>query len=69
MRAEAEETERRCTEVADQREGKKTAILERSSSARAKRQSRKASPAPVAAPTPRSETRFRPSKVLGSDPE
>ena len=29
MRQEAEETERRCTEVADQREGKKTAILEK----------------------------------------
>jgi hypothetical protein len=30
MREEAEETERRCTELADQREGKKTAILEKS---------------------------------------
>src|SRR6185312_11464667 len=29
MREEAEETERRCTDVADQREGKKTAILEK----------------------------------------
>ncbi|HEY2601058.1 MAG TPA: hypothetical protein VGI67_05845 [Thermoleophilaceae bacterium] len=29
MRGEAEETERRCTELADQREGKKTAILEK----------------------------------------
>src|SRR4029079_9144809 len=29
MREEAEETERRCTEVADSREGKKTAILEK----------------------------------------
>ena len=29
MRQEAEETERRCTEVADQREGKKTAILDK----------------------------------------
>ena len=29
MREEAEETERRCTEVADQRDGKKTAILEK----------------------------------------
>ncbi len=29
MRDEAEETERRCTEVADAREGKKTAILEK----------------------------------------
>jgi methyl-accepting chemotaxis protein len=29
MREEAEETERRCTEVADARDGKKTAILEK----------------------------------------
>jgi hypothetical protein len=29
MREEAEETERRCTEVADSRDGKKTAILEK----------------------------------------
>src|ERR1044072_2441629 len=29
MRDEAEETERRCTEVADSRDGKKTAILEK----------------------------------------
>lgn len=29
MREEAEETERRCTEVAESREGKKTAILEK----------------------------------------
>jgi hypothetical protein len=29
MREEAEETERRCTEVAEQRDGKKTAILEK----------------------------------------
>ena len=29
MRQEAEETERRCTEVADHRDGKKTAILEK----------------------------------------
>jgi hypothetical protein len=29
MREEAEETERRCTELADEREGKKTAILEK----------------------------------------
>src|SRR3954469_5323491 len=29
MRREAEETERRCTEVAEQRDGKKTAILEK----------------------------------------
>jgi hypothetical protein len=29
MRQEAEETERRCTDVADQREGKKTAILDK----------------------------------------
>lgn len=29
MREEAEETARRCTEVADQRDGKKTAILEK----------------------------------------
>ena len=29
MREEAEETERRCTEVAENREGKKTAILEK----------------------------------------
>jgi hypothetical protein len=29
MREEAEETERRCTEAADNREGKKTAILEK----------------------------------------
>jgi hypothetical protein len=29
MREEAEETERRCTELADQRDGKKTAILEK----------------------------------------
>jgi hypothetical protein len=29
MRAEAEETERRCTEVADGRDGKKTAVLEK----------------------------------------
>jgi hypothetical protein len=29
MREEAEETERRCTEVADQRDGKKTAILDK----------------------------------------
>ena len=29
MREEAEETERRCTEVADSRNGKKTAILEK----------------------------------------
>jgi hypothetical protein len=29
MREEAEETERRCTELADQREGKKTAILDK----------------------------------------
>jgi hypothetical protein len=29
MREEAEETERRCTEVADHRDGKKTAILEK----------------------------------------
>ncbi len=29
MREEAEETERRCTEVADRRDGKKTAILEK----------------------------------------
>jgi hypothetical protein len=29
MREEAEETERRCTELADAREGKKTAILEK----------------------------------------
>jgi hypothetical protein len=29
MREEAEETERRCTELADQRNGKKTAILEK----------------------------------------
>jgi hypothetical protein len=28
MRDEAEETERRCTEAADSREGKKTAILD-----------------------------------------
>ena len=29
MRSEAEETERRCTEVAESRDGKKTAILEK----------------------------------------
>jgi len=29
MREEAEETERRCTEVAEERDGKKTAILEK----------------------------------------
>src|SRR5215207_9887938 len=29
MREEAEETERRCTELAEQRDGKKTAILEK----------------------------------------
>lgn len=29
MRSEAEETERRCTQVADERDGKKTAILEK----------------------------------------
>jgi hypothetical protein len=29
MREEAEETERRCTELADERDGKKTAILEK----------------------------------------
>jgi hypothetical protein len=29
MREEAEETERRCTEIADNRDGKKTAILEK----------------------------------------
>jgi hypothetical protein len=29
MREQAEETERRCTELADQREGKKTAILDK----------------------------------------
>jgi len=29
MREEAEETERRCTEIADSRDGKKTAILEK----------------------------------------
>jgi hypothetical protein len=29
MREEAEETERRCTDVADERDGKKTAILEK----------------------------------------
>jgi hypothetical protein len=29
MREEAEETERRCTELADQRDGKKTAILDK----------------------------------------
>ncbi len=29
MRSEAEETERRCTDLADQRNGKKTAILEK----------------------------------------
>jgi hypothetical protein len=29
MREEAEETERRCTDLADQREGKKTAILDK----------------------------------------
>ena len=29
MRSEAEETERRCTELADERDGKKTAILEK----------------------------------------
>jgi hypothetical protein len=29
MRGEAEETERRCTELADERDGKKTAILEK----------------------------------------
>ena len=29
MRSEAEETERRCTDLADQRDGKKTAILEK----------------------------------------
>jgi hypothetical protein len=29
MREEAEETERRCTEVADERDGKKTAILDK----------------------------------------
>jgi hypothetical protein len=29
MREEAQETERRCTDVADQRDGKKTAILEK----------------------------------------
>jgi hypothetical protein len=29
MREEAEESERRCTEVADNRDGKKTAILEK----------------------------------------
>jgi hypothetical protein len=29
MRAEAEETERRCAQLADEREGKKTAILEK----------------------------------------
>ena len=31
MREESEETERRCTDAADQREGKKTAILEKAS--------------------------------------
>lgn len=31
MREEAEETERRCTELADDRDGKKTAILEKAS--------------------------------------
>lgn len=31
MREESEETERRCTEAADQREGKKTAILDKAS--------------------------------------
>src|SRR3954452_13598324 len=29
MREEAEETERRCTQIADERDGKKTAILEK----------------------------------------
>lgn len=34
MREEAEETERRCTEVADSRNGKKTAILEKAQETR-----------------------------------
>jgi hypothetical protein len=37
MRDEAEETERRCTEAADSRDGKKTAILERPGKRRARR--------------------------------
>ena len=35
MRDEAEETERRCTEVADARDGKKTAILEKAQETKA----------------------------------
>ena len=35
MRDEAEETERRCTEVADSRDGKKTAILEKAQETKA----------------------------------
>jgi hypothetical protein len=35
MREEAEETERRCTELADQREGKKTAILDKAQETKA----------------------------------
>lgn len=34
MRDEAEETERRCTEAADRRDGKKTAILEKAQEAK-----------------------------------
>ena len=34
MREEAEETERRCTEIADARDGKKTAILEKAQETR-----------------------------------
>jgi hypothetical protein len=34
QRQEAEETERRCTEIADEREGKKTAILEKAAETR-----------------------------------
>jgi len=35
MREEAEETERRCTEIADARDGKKTAILEKAQETKA----------------------------------
>jgi hypothetical protein len=37
MREEAEETERRCTDVADGRDGKKTVILEKAQERKARR--------------------------------
>jgi len=41
MREEAEETERRCTEVAGEREGKKTAILDKAAETKKEGQSKK----------------------------